>query len=282
MLLKYLSNRHNARQACNLCQICIALAQPWRLTLSERTLTTPHMRIRLAPSERRRQIVDAAMPLFARKGFSATTTKEVAETAKVSEGLLFKYFASKTALYAAIVDICSNDDPTRFEALAKLEPSINTLAVIVHDVVAYFATLKQRSAAEQSRHQLFLHSLTDDGEFARIGLKAFGDAMLPLLRRSLERADAAGDLAEVVNPEQSFWPMALLQISVGSLALHKALGPMHPVSMEDWVRDVTSFILRGMGVKAEAVRAACAAIDLTAWPLLPAKSDSTPRIARVA
>jgi hypothetical protein len=37
-----------------------------------------------------------------------------------------------------------------------------------------------------------------------------------------------------------------------------------------------------MGVKAEAVRAAYAAIDLTAWPLLPAESDSTPRIARVA
>jgi TetR/AcrR family transcriptional regulator, transcriptional repressor of aconitase len=222
------------------------------------------------------------MPLFARKGFSATTTKEVAETAKVSEGLLFKYFASKTALYAAIIDICSNDDPTRFEALAKLEPSTNTLAVIVHDVVAYFATLKQRSAAEQSRHQLFLHSLTDDGEFARIGLKAFGDAMLPLLRRSLEQAAASGDLSEVINPERSFWPTALLQISVGSLALHKALGSMQPVSTENWVRDVTCFILRGMGVKADAVHTAYAAIDLTAWPLLPADIDPIPRIARVA
>lgn len=226
------------------------------------------MRLRLAPTERRRQIVMAAMPLFARKGFSATTTKEVAEAARVSEGLLFKYFASKTALYTAIIDTCSNDDPTRFEALTKLAPSTQTLVVIVHDVVAYFAALRRRSASEQSRHQLFLHSLTDDGEFARVGLQAFADAMLPVLTRSLEKAREAGDLAAVIDPARSFWPAALLQISVGSLALMSTPHPALNLSIHEWVKDITCFILRGMGVKADAVETAYNAIDLTAWPIL--------------
>jgi len=240
------------------------------------------MRIRLEPSERRRQIVDAAMPLFARHGFSGTTTKQVAEAAGVSEGLLFKYFASKTALYAAIVDQCSNEDPARFEALEQLTPSTATLAVIVHDVVAYFATLKQRSAAEQSRHRLFLHSLTDDGEFARVGLAAFRAAMIPLLERALAAAEKAGDLAEAVPAARSFHFAALLQIMLGSLALHGGMNATDATPTDQAVNHATAFILRGMGVKPEAVNTACANLDWRAWPATGQDHDQHPRTARVA
>ena len=229
------------------------------------------MRTRLEPTERRRQIVQAAMPLFARKGFSRTTTKEIAEAAQVSEGLLFKYFASKTVLYAAIIEICSNDDPTRFEALSRLAPSTETLAIIVHDVVAYFATHKQRNAAEQSRHRLFLQSLTDDGEFARIGMATFGAALMPLLSRSLEAARLADDLAESVPIARSFWLTALLQIIIGSMALHGGINPADKTSTEEWVAETTRFILRGMGLKSDAVKTACTAIDWKNWPNLEAR-----------
>jgi AcrR family transcriptional regulator len=238
------------------------------------------MRTRLDPSERRRQIVEAAMPLFARQGFSGTTTKQVAEAAKVSEGLLFKYFASKTALYAAIVEQCSNEDPGRFRALEQLPPSTATLAVIVHDVVAYFAMLKLRSDAEQSRHRLFLHSLTDDGEFARVGMAAFREAMIPLLERSLAVAEKTGDLAEVIPAARSFHFAALLQITLGSVALHGGLNTADAAPNDESVRNATAFILRGMGVKPEAVRRVCANLD---WRALPGhQSEEMPRTARVA
>ena len=55
--------------------------------------------IRLDGGERRKGIVEAALPLFARKGFARTTTREIAEAAQVSEALLFKHFATKVALY---------------------------------------------------------------------------------------------------------------------------------------------------------------------------------------
>ena len=54
---------------------------------------------RLDSDERRKAIVAAAVPLFARKGFAGTTTKELAEVAGISEALLFRHFPSKKHLY---------------------------------------------------------------------------------------------------------------------------------------------------------------------------------------
>jgi len=59
---------------------------------------------RLSAEDRRRQIVRAAITLFARKGFEGTTTKEIAQAAGVSEALIFRHFPTKQDLYAAIMD----------------------------------------------------------------------------------------------------------------------------------------------------------------------------------
>jgi AcrR family transcriptional regulator len=47
---------------------------------------------------RRAQILDAAAQVFAEKGFHRATTKEIAQTAGVSEGTIYNYFDSKDAL----------------------------------------------------------------------------------------------------------------------------------------------------------------------------------------
>jgi AcrR family transcriptional regulator len=209
------------------------------------------MRTRLAPNERRQLIVEAAMPLFARKGFSGTTTKEIAEAAQVSEGLLFKYFANKTALYDAIIDYC-REEPSRFTELEDLPPSTATLAETVHHLVFYFATVDARSSAEQSRQRLFMQSLVEDGEFVRLAMRAYADAVCPQMERSLQAARDVGDVDGNVPMAHSFWLMGLLQMMVGATTLHN-LQPDGVTSVDEWVADTTRFILRGMGVKAEAI-----------------------------
>jgi AcrR family transcriptional regulator len=62
------------------------------------------MRERLSGEERRRVIIEAALSLFSRKGFRGTTTKEIAQAAGCSEAMLFKHFATKDALYSAILE----------------------------------------------------------------------------------------------------------------------------------------------------------------------------------
>ncbi len=60
--------------------------------------------IRIPSSDRREQILDVAMTLFARQGFEGTTTREIAEMAKVNEAIIFRHFPTKEDLYWAIIE----------------------------------------------------------------------------------------------------------------------------------------------------------------------------------
>jgi AcrR family transcriptional regulator len=175
------------------------------------------MSIRLPTAERRDSIVAAAVPLFARKGFAGTTTREIAEAAGVSEALVFKHFATKTALYDAILESCEDADP-EFDRLMQLPASTGTLIEIVTSVTGHFADQSDENCRDQ--HRLFIRSLLEDGEFARVGLRAFENAVLPSFAASYEAARAAGDLsATAPSAPAAFWVVAQMQLMIGSLAL---------------------------------------------------------------
>jgi AcrR family transcriptional regulator len=52
----------------------------------------------------RKAILDAAAELFARKGYTATTTKEIAQVVDIGESTLYGYFASKQEILQGILD----------------------------------------------------------------------------------------------------------------------------------------------------------------------------------
>jgi len=58
---------------------------------------------RMTAEDRRKQIILIAAELFSQKGFRGTTTKEIADRAGVSEAIIFRHFATKDDLYAAIL-----------------------------------------------------------------------------------------------------------------------------------------------------------------------------------
>ncbi len=64
---------------------------------------------RMSGEERRRQLIRVAMRLFSQKGFTGTTTKEIAAAANVNEAIIFRHFATKDDLYAAILDYKANE-----------------------------------------------------------------------------------------------------------------------------------------------------------------------------
>lgn len=61
----------------------------------------PHPR--LPAGQRRLNLIETAIELFSRKGFSGTTTKEIAAAAGVTEAIVFRHFATKQDLYTAIL-----------------------------------------------------------------------------------------------------------------------------------------------------------------------------------
>jgi len=54
-------------------------------------------------SDRRRELLDAAIVVFARKGFHASRVGDIAEEAGVAHGLLYHYFRSKEEVLETIV-----------------------------------------------------------------------------------------------------------------------------------------------------------------------------------
>ena len=75
---------------------------------------------RMTGEARKMEIVRVAMRLFSQRGFRGTTTKEIAQAAGVSEAIIFRHFATKQELYAAIIDhkacVGGIDDPRKIVA----------------------------------------------------------------------------------------------------------------------------------------------------------------------
>ena len=142
---------------------------------------------------RRQLILGAAKRCFARHGFAGTTTKSVAAAAAISEGLLFKHFPTKSALYAEILAEECEADPA-LHRLLGLEPSTETLVVLIREMVRHFqAVAEAPDQQEAQRLRLMMTSHLDDGEFARLIYDKIGGLIGPVFTASLERAVEAGD-----------------------------------------------------------------------------------------
>src|SRR6266496_1034079 len=77
----------------------------------------PTTKPRLTSEERRASIVEAAIRLFAEKGFRGTTTRELAAAVGVSEPVLYEHFRTKRDLYSAIIDATSQKGAGIIQAL---------------------------------------------------------------------------------------------------------------------------------------------------------------------
>jgi len=212
--------------------------------------------IRLDGEERRKAIVEAAMPLFARKGFAGTTTKEIAEAAGVSEALVFKHFPTKSALYQEMLRSGCSADPA-LERLKTLEPSTRTLIHMMHFMVYHFVVGAFGDPAEREpRMRLVVNSYLEDGEFARLVFEWVAAEVYPMFAASVEAAERAGDLTAIaVAPANRFW----FAQHVASTLAHARLPGRTVVPYEGGtdavIGQAVRFILRGLGMKDEVIAA---------------------------
>ncbi|MFL6206462.1 MAG: TetR/AcrR family transcriptional regulator [Acidimicrobiales bacterium] len=73
----------------------------------------------LPPEERRRTIVDAAIPLVVEHG-EMVATRHVADAAGIAEGTLFRVFPDKESLLAAVIERVLDPEPLE-QALAAID-----------------------------------------------------------------------------------------------------------------------------------------------------------------
>jgi AcrR family transcriptional regulator len=209
--------------------------------------------LRMTSDLRRQLILSAAKRCFARNGFAGTTTKSVAAAASISEGLLFKHFPSKAALYAEILTEECEADPD-FAHLLGQEPSTATLVELVKGMAGHFMEVSNGSDQEEAqRMRLMTTSHLDDGEFARLLYDKIGGLIGPVFSASIESAVAAGDAARVgSDPLNLFW-FAHHTVLMAALTRLPAVPCLSYGNAADLERQLCQFILRGIGLTEAAI-----------------------------
>jgi AcrR family transcriptional regulator len=209
--------------------------------------------LRMTSDLRRQLILSAAKRCFARHGFAGTTTKSVAAAAAISEGLLFKHFPTKSALYAEILTEECAADPA-LHRLLELEPSTETLVVLIREMVRHFQEAAEAPDQQDAqRLRLMLTSHLDDGEFAGLIYAKIAKLIGPVFTASLERAVAAKDAVAVGRePLNLFW-FAHHTVLMATLTRLPSAPCLNYGAAADLERQLCQFILRGIGLKETAI-----------------------------
>jgi TetR/AcrR family fatty acid metabolism transcriptional regulator len=85
---------------------------------------------------KKEQIAQAALNVFSRKGYAATSVREIAEAAKVGKGTLYEYFRTKADIFLAATKQWLNRFETRFSArLEGIEDPAQRLAALARAFV---------------------------------------------------------------------------------------------------------------------------------------------------
>jgi len=150
---------------------------------------------RMAGEERRLQILAVAVSLFSQKGFRGTTTKEIAHAAGVSEAMVFRHFATKEELYAAILDhkACSGD---RFEPAEMAAEAISRKDDrAVFEALALGALTHHEKDPEFQR--LLLYSALEKHELAQMFFDKFVRRVYEFLGGYIRERQREGALIEM-------------------------------------------------------------------------------------
>jgi AcrR family transcriptional regulator len=149
----------------------------------------------MAGDERRSQILRVAVGLFSHEGFRGTTTKKIAQAAGVSEAMVFRHFATKEELYAAILDhkACSGD-------AIDLELLVAD-AVARRDDRAVFEGLAF-NALEHHEHdpdfqRLLLHAALEGHELAQMFFEKFVRRVYEFLGAYIRERQSEGALIDI-------------------------------------------------------------------------------------
>ena len=192
----------------------------------------PHRRERarrLPAEERRRQILDAAQDVFARRGYASTGTADIASAAGIGEPTIYRYFVNKQELYLAALRRSSEQVIENWQRIAaENEDPLNALLLLGH---WYHQTLKERPEILQLRFR----SITEghDPEVAESGRTIYREH-LRFIEGLFESAREQGRL----SPDTDTRTMAWLFMAVGSLldmtqllGLQDELGPRELVNI---------------------------------------------------
>jgi AcrR family transcriptional regulator len=190
--------------------------------------------VRLAPDERRRQLLDVACVEFAERGFYATAMDDLAAAAGVTKPVFYQHFPSKRALFVAVLEDVGG---RLLEVLSEATQSVNTgRARVTEGFAAYFRFVAADRAAFRL---LFGASARNDPEFADVVDGVLSDA-----------AAAVSTLIEIPGSIEHRLILAHAVVGMAEGISRHALtdpdGSNDPDQLAQWVAELAWFGLRGV------------------------------------
>ncbi|MCJ7561770.1 MAG: TetR/AcrR family transcriptional regulator [Thermoplasmata archaeon] len=198
-------------------------------------------------TDSRERILKAALEVFGSKGFTAATTKEIAERAGVNEVTVFRQFKSKNTLFFAVLteksalkDIVEH---VRFDADAPLEE------LIVHNVRTALTVL------QENRH-LFMVVLGDAWRYPKSRRMLSETVMqrgIEFLTSMMARLVEEGRIRKI-RPEVA--ARALMGMVQGYFITRYMLGGDDPDPVEDetYIRGFASVFVDGVRLEEKVAR----------------------------
>ena len=136
---------------------------------------------RLPAAERREQLLDVAMTVFADQGYHGASMNHVAALAGVTKPVLYQHFPSKRELYIELVEGVSNQLAESVTTAARSETSARGQAVSA--LTAYFRFVDDN---QREFHLLFGRSAPREEEFGS-GSRMVEDRMADTITELLDK-----------------------------------------------------------------------------------------------
>ena len=206
----------------------------------------PHEpRTRPRADERRAQILREAAACFGTRGFAGTTTRDIAAHVGITEAALYRYFPSKEAIYAAILDE-RIDSPDLLEAIEPLARDRRDRDVFTELALALIRSVE----ADPSLLRLLLYSGLEGHEMARPFHERRVRRLRDFLTRYIARRSGEGAFRGV---DPALGARAFIGMVVDHLIVRQVFGQRdeYPQPPEEVAATFVSIFLDGIGARAE-------------------------------
>jgi len=188
----------------------------------------------------KKDLIAAAVEVFAQRGFDGATTKEVASRAGVNEGLIQRYFGGKAGLLQAIVGNMCGERLTACKAAppsASLKAEIAT--VLRHEIL--------QADANRDFLRVFISRALVDPELAA-SLKAhYKDSRMPHLVHRLEHFRNDGTLDPAVDLEQLAATITTFAFGLGFM--QQVVLSEDPKVLDGMIDGIAETVVRGTAAK---------------------------------
>ena len=149
---------------------------------------------RLTGLERRAAIIEAAINSFAQNGFRGVTTRELAQSAGVSEPVLYDHFPSKRDLYNAIIEKLAADSQASFSDWPGTLPAGSEDREFFSALASSIIDWHQRNPAYV---RLLMFSALEGHEFGEIFFERHSEQFFHALADHIRQRIEAGALRPV-------------------------------------------------------------------------------------